>query len=172
MLGFNLMKSLFVILSILLSTSCFSSTQELHLSNKVLGEITLPQKISHSGNVLILKFDDWYFSHEVINPKEYYNTIDLTGIEHEFLKSTFYPELRQSFPNWLRELANEQAISFGLSDGDIFNKKFEGFEILSNYNLNSKQGNIFIFEEHQIHYVNFSGERAHYTNLLNSIRSK
>lgn len=55
------MKVMFIRLSVFAKNLCFAKVEELNLSNKVLIGIELPKKLSHSGNLLILKFDDWYF---------------------------------------------------------------------------------------------------------------
>lgn len=166
------MKFLIFLLSIFATNVCFAKDEELHLSNIVLMEFELPQKLSHSGNLLILKFEDWHFSHEVINPKEFYKPIDLTGIQHEFLKSVFYPKLREKLPGWLGELANEQAASFGLPKSKIIHRQFDGFELLGIYDQMLMQGNVFIFEEYQIHHLSFHGENLDYINLINGIKEK
>ncbi|POB72510.1 hypothetical protein CRN62_15250, partial [Vibrio vulnificus] len=58
------MKSLILALTLFSMTVCFSQAAELHLSNSVVMDLTLPKEASHSSNLLILKFDDWHFSHE------------------------------------------------------------------------------------------------------------
>ncbi len=166
------MKLLIILLSIFTTNMCYAKLEQLHLSNKVVVDILLPNKLSHSGNVLILKYDDWCFSHEVINPKEFYSPIDLTDIQHEFLKAVFYPNLRESFPNWLGELADEQAKSFGLSKTNINNRKFDDIDVLGGYDNTSMQGNIFVFEKYQIHHFSIAGEGEHYIELLNAIKRK
>lgn len=166
------MKPLIILLLIFTSNMCYAKLEQLHLSNKVVVDISIPEKLSHSDNMLILKYYDWYFSHEIINPKEFYTTIDLTDIQHEFLKSVFYPNLRTSLPNWLGELANEQAMSFGLSKTNVINRKFGDVEVLGGYDDASKQGNILVFEKYQIHHLSIGGEDEYYIELLNAIKRK
>ncbi|EJO9866832.1 hypothetical protein NU768_004583 [Vibrio vulnificus] len=166
------MKSLLLALTLFSMTVCFSQAAELHLSNSVVMDLSLPQEASHSSNLLILKFDDWHFSHEVIDPKTFFRPVDLTDIQHHFFKSVFYPNLRDNFPSWLRELANELAVSFGLPKSQVIDRKFDNFELIGSYDSISKQGYLFIFEEHQIHHISYFGEKEHYLNMTNTIKEK
>ncbi|ELH3008334.1 hypothetical protein DC365_23960 [Vibrio vulnificus] len=166
------MKSLILALTLFSMTVCFSQAAELHLSNSVVMDLTLPKEASHSSNLLILKFDDWHFSHEVIDPKTFFRPVDLTDIQHHFLKSVFYPNLRDNFPSWLRELSNELAVSFGLPKSQVIDGKFDNFELIGSYDSISKQGYLFIFEEHQIHHISYFGEKEHYLNMTNTIKEK
>ncbi|EPN7878713.1 hypothetical protein [Vibrio vulnificus] len=166
------MKSLILALTLFSMTVCFSQATELHLSNSVVMDLNLPKEASHSNNLLILKFDDWYFSHEVIDPKTFFSPVDLTDIQHDFVKSVFYPNLRGNFPNWLGELANEQAISLGLPKSKVIDRKFHNFELIGNYDSISKQGYIFILEEYQIHHISYFGEIINYINMIDTIKGK
>jgi heme A synthase len=64
--------------------------------------------ISHSSNMLILKYDDWVLSHQVVDGESMYSQVDLTGVTGEFIQSIFIPEKRSVLPNWLQLLAEEQ----------------------------------------------------------------
>ncbi|HDY8173718.1 TPA: hypothetical protein RQL04_004791 [Vibrio vulnificus] len=166
------MKLLILALTLLSMPVSFSKAAALHLSNSVVMDLSLPKEVSHSNNLLILKFDDWHFSHEVIDPKTFFRPVDLTDIQHHFLKSVFYPNLRDNFPSWLRELSNELAVSFGLPKSQVIDGKFDNFELIGSYDSISKQGYLFIFEEHQIHHISYFGEKEHYLNMTNTIKEK
>lgn len=162
------------IIGLILLCFCISSygNNDLILSNKTTISYPLPNMISHSGNMLIMKYDDWYFSHELIDPTKIYPAIDLSGLEREFIKSLFDASLRQKFPKWLAELSIEQANVFGISNNNFDYKKFKEIELYSIFNADSSEANIFIFEENQIHHINFNGAKRKYTDLINTIKER
>ena len=92
---------------------------EIVLSRNISIAYESPRIISHSGNLLIMRYDNWYFSHEVIDPKTFYKTVDLSGIEHTFIESIFSDRERKTLPLWLGELAREQAERFGVTKKNI-----------------------------------------------------
>jgi hypothetical protein len=162
------------LLSSLLLVFCVSchANESLILSSETSIDYSHPKVISHGGNLLIMKYDNWYFSHELIDPIKLYPSIDLTGLEKDFIKSLFIPSIRESFPKWLGELSLEQASIFGITENKSVHKKFDNIEYYSIFDSNGKTGNIFIIEANQVHHLSFSGEIEQYTKLINSIKER
>jgi len=149
-----------------------SIADELVISNKLSLHYSEPKLIAHSSGVLIAKYDNWYFSHELVNPKSFYGIVDLTGIEHDFLRHVFFVKTKHELPKWIIELAREQTQSFGIKKSNIFKASFDSYDILSNYVSEAKEGNIFILEEHQIHKVNVFGEKDKFEVILKAIQER
>ncbi|MCG6202610.1 hypothetical protein [Psychromonas antarctica] len=165
------MNKLISSLIFLFSISCYGG-EDLIVSSQTLVEYDKPQVISHTGSVLIMKYDGWYFSHEIIDPVKIYPSIDLTGLEKDFVKSLFEVSVRKSFPKWLSELSAEQATVFGIYENKFDYKKLQKIEIYSIYDPESEKGNVFIIEDNQIHHINVNGKKDKYTNLINSIKER
>lgn len=154
-----------------LSINCFANNQ-LVLSSQTTVNYLEPNIISHGGNLLILKYDDWHFSHEVINPLLIYPSVDLTGLEADFIRSLFDEPTRNSLPKWLAELSIEQADFFGITNNKTEYKKLNQIEYYSVYDPNNDRGNIFILEAHQVHHLRFSGKKNKYIDLINAIKER
>jgi len=145
---------------------------ELILSREIVIDYQQPVKIGHFSNMLYIKYNSWDFSHELVNPKKIYETIDLTGMEHEYIRSLFDLSVRKQFPIWLNELSKEQAESFAINNDKYVHKNIASAELYGAFDEKSNKGNIFIIESSQIHHLTVSGEEEKFLNLINSIRSK
>jgi len=165
------MNKLISFLLFIFSVSCYGS-EELIISSQTTVGYEQPQVTSHAGNILMMKYDGWYFSHEIMDPVKIYPSIDLTGLEKDYVKSLFELPVRQTFPKWLSELSTEQADVFGLSDNNFDHKKLNKIEIYAIYDPESDKGNVFIIEENQVHHLNISGGKDKYTMLINSIKER
>ena len=168
----NLNKYVTFICLMLCSAFGWTNQGELVLSRNISISYQQPQVISHSGNLLIMRYEDWYFSHEVVDPKAFYKTVDLSGLEHTFIKSIFLDKERKALPLWLGELAREQADIFGVAKKNITIKESKNFSLLGAYQEEAAEGNIFILEDHQIHYINLSGSHAAYNTIFSAIAER
>ncbi|MBQ0783639.1 MAG: hypothetical protein KBT66_05335, partial [Amphritea sp.] len=106
----------------LLLFASFVSADKLVISPRLYIDFRPPNLIFHSGETLLVKYDDWSFTHEDIDPKTIYQGIDLSGLEHDYIESLFVPEMREDFPSWLAALSMEQAESFYHKDAEISQK--------------------------------------------------
>ncbi|WP_199610664.1 hypothetical protein [Flocculibacter collagenilyticus] len=160
-----------LMVSILLTSSCVAS--ELILSSKLSLSYSEPKVVAHTGNMLIFKFSDWSFSHEVINPKSFNSAVDLTEIEHDFVNSLFYPALRKSFPPWLSSLSEETAASLAINAEQVSNTTVgNNIKVFSSYDKKEKQGYVFLLEEQQIHLLNIQGSANAFKQFVERIKER
>ena len=87
-------------------------------------------------------------------------------------ESIFSDKERKTLPLWLGELAREQAERFGITKKNITIKERKTFRLLGAYQDEAAQGNIFILENHQIHHINLSGNRAVYNAIYDAINER
>ncbi|MGF1878594.1 hypothetical protein L4D77_25345 [Photobacterium frigidiphilum] len=166
------MKKLILIICLMLPCLSFASDSQLHLSKSLLVNYDAPKSLVHSGNLLIFKYDDWYFSHELVNAAKYYHPVDLTGVEVDFFQSLFLLEKRKQLPEWLSLISSELSNSFGIKNDNTDMKKLNKITVFGAYSNEYKQGNVFIIGSSQIHHLHINGLEANYQNVFNSIMSK
>jgi hypothetical protein len=116
-----------------------------------------PELISHSSNMLILKYADWVLSHQVVDGESMYSQVGLTGVTGEFIQSIFIPEKRSVLPNWLQLLAEEQGREFGLPEGEVIGQKIGEFELLGTYSKQHRSGYLYVFDRAAIHHIVIQG---------------
>lgn len=148
-----------------------------HAGNLVLSQdleihYPTPVLISHTSTVLLVKFDDWVLSHQVVDPTSIYPQVDLSGIEDTYIQSIFKPEVRNTLPKWLRVLSEEQAVEFGLPDGGVTQRKVGEFEILGTYSEKHGSGYLYIFDRAAVHYLTVQGTQDHYRDIVDSIKER
>ncbi len=162
-----------ILLSLLFffSISCQASN-ELSLSKNISINYELPKAMGHFSNILFMKYDTWDFSHERVDPQKIYQTIDLSGVEKEYIKSLFNLSIREDFPRWLAELSKEQASSFAINNDNYFYKKLTSTELYAAYDPPNNRGNIFIIEKNQIHHLILNGAKSEYIALLKAIEER
>lgn len=161
----------FIIFALVLLLNTQSAlAQKVVFSSSLSIDVPAPEVIAHSGEVLIFKYADSYFSHELIDPKTLYGVVDLTGIEHSFIKQIFGVENTHKLPEWLNELAKEQATVFGVTKKNTVVNNISNNLILSNFLESEQEGNIFFLEEYAIHRIYFSGNKEAFTILLNKLK--
>jgi|GEM_PF-753724 len=147
--------------------------EQLLLSKNIVLHYEQPDNISHSWRTLILKYPDWYFSHEVVDPKTMYAGIDLTGLLQDYIRSIFDPEAREALPaGWLEELAREQSAAFGIKDGNAALME-KGFGSLYHmFNKEEGRGEIFILEENQAHWLQVHSSKEQFQDLIENIKER
>lgn len=163
-------KTLIAFCFLFLSSVAYAET--LVISQDISVDYETPAILAHSGDQVIFKYDDWSFSHSVVNPKTLYPAVDLTGLDHDFIVSIFVPASRNSLPPWLALLAQEQAHTFGLELGKVKVKTLSGGTIYAIYSMEAKEGNIFVLEEQKIHHFQMLGAQVAFQRLLNNIKDR
>ncbi len=156
----------------LLLLSSFCSAEQLILSSKLSLDYDPPALISHTQSSLIVKYEDWYFAHEVVDPENFYQQINLTGIERDFIKSLFDKDLRKQFPKWLAALSEEQASELEISVNNTLRKKVGDAELLAAYSNNAQSAHIYIFDDHSIHHLTYYGSKDNYRHLISRIKER
>lgn len=158
---------LFFGFSFLFSSSIFANV--LVLSDKMQMKYDQPLLISHTEDTLIFKYSDWRLIHEVVDPKNVYPKIDLSGMDRLFFLSIFDAEQRKKLPKWLSALAEEQAIEFGVKDNNVKRSKIGIAEIVSVYNDEKGYAHAYLFEEVKIHHFVIYGDKSKFDNVVSSI---
>jgi hypothetical protein len=161
------MKRLLLILTLLFSSVCFGET--LVISSKLQVEYPKPLLIAN-GEGLIFRYKDWWFSHEIVNPKNFYPKIDLTGIDKIFIKAIFTKKVLPA--KWLNELAIEQANEFGVTKSNVEIIKIDNAEIMGVYDKKDNQGQIFIIEDLIIHNLYINGSKDKFELILSKIKGR
>ncbi len=159
-------------LSFLLLASATCRADVLVLSHGLKLDYPAPTLISHTGQSLIFKYNDWSFIHEVVNPETIYAKVDLTGIENLFIKSIFDEKERQKLPGWLAALSSEQAREFGVAESSTEKKKIGEAELLSVFDENRRSGHIYLFEGDRIHHFVVQGEKKTYKDIIDNIKER
>ncbi|PIE41162.1 MAG: hypothetical protein CSA49_04850 [Gammaproteobacteria bacterium] len=160
-------KIILLILSYFLCGAAFSQT--LVLSDKLQLNYGDPKLISHSENFLIVKYKDWSFMHEIVNPKNIYPKIDLTGMEQTYLRTVFGIEDVNTLPQWLIVLAKEQAQLFGIKKNNIKRKNIGESVLVAVYNSELSSAHVYIFEALKIHHIVVRGNESRLSNVLDNI---
>jgi len=165
----NLLKAAIIFVSIFIST-CFADT--LILSTKIKIEYQSPESIAHGSSNLIVKYKDWSFMHVVVDPKDLYQQIDLTGLEKDYIRSIFDEKARAKLPKWLAITAKEQADVFGVAPETTDRFMVGSAEVLTVYDAKEKNGEIFIIEDLSVHHIYITGERDHHNKISHSIKER
>ena len=154
-------------LSILFSQSLQAGV--LVLSDKLQMEYASPELLSHTENTLIFKYKSWSFVHEVVDPKNIYPKIDLTGIDRIFLHAIFERSQMNKLPGWLKALAKEQADQFGVKSDNVKHLKVGDAEIIGVYDKKKRSANVYLFEKLKIHHFVIYGSEQNFQDLINGI---
>lgn len=159
-----------LILAVLISLSTPACAADLVISSNLRIDYQPPATLSHSQRLLIFKYNDWHFSHEILDPTEIYPSVDLTGMEQLYVRSMFAPQHRQDLPEWLAVLSKEQAEAFSISKENSIHNSQDEWELYAAHT--GDDGNIFIIEEAQIHHLSVRGNKKHFTQLIESIEER
>lgn len=156
---------------LIISVNTFA--MDLILSPQLKLQYDEPTLISHTSDTLIVKYDNWYFSHNVINPKVVYASIDLTGIDVDFFTAIFEPSVREGLPPWLASLADEQAKTFGANKNNTLKRNVGEALLYGVYDDKNSQGEIFLIEaSQQIHHFSTIGNRQQFSDVINNIKER
>lgn len=166
----NLLRILGLIL-LLLSTSACANT--LVISSKFKINYENPELISHSTNTLTLKYKPWYLFHQIVDPKNMYPGIDLTGLEHAFIKKIFSDQPDASLPSWINTLADAQRKELAFSS-QIKPQKFEKNNalLLGSYSDLHQTGYLYLLEKQTIHQITVVGNEKHFNSVINWIKER
>lgn len=157
----------FTVLS--LSVFGMAQAQLLVLSDQTRVEISPPSMIAHSGDMLLLKYDNGTIFHEVVDPKTMYTQIDLTGLERSFIRSLFDNTERKKLPAWLAALSAEQADQLGVGRGKLIAEKLGDRELLGIHDPGSKVAHLYLFETLKTHHLIIKGDEVHLRELIRGL---
>ncbi len=149
----------------------YASAQKLIISSTLSLELMEPDFISHAGELLVFKFKHWSVSHENIDPKRMYPNVDLSGTLKPYLRSVF-TDMEQNLPRWLEVMAKDQANALGVDVSKAIHKRTGAYELLAAYNTLKRQGDIYIFETHQVHRLTVLGSMEDFKRTINKIKER
>jgi len=165
----NLLKASFLISSLFFSTAFADS---LILSARLKIEYpAAPLLISHGSSDLIIKYKDWSFMHEVFDPETFYEQIDLTGLEVEFVRSIYDDKKRSKLPEWLAVVSRQLADGLGNDPDTVKQFKVGKLEILTGHD-NKNHGQIFIIDESTIHKIIITGSKKELDLIAKNIKER
>jgi hypothetical protein len=168
------MKSIFFIITSLffLFFPIYLNANEFIISNKIVIKQHSPNQIAHSGELVIFKYEDWSYTHEVILPDKFIVSVDLTGFEHQFVEGIFDPKKRKKLPNWMSLLAENFSKKILNKKGEYQKKSVGEAIVYGTYNAQEQQGFIFILEKNSIHKLDILGINDKYTHFINNITKR
>lgn len=150
-----------------------NESNELIISKNIVVEYEQPESISHTWQLLMFKYSDWYFSHQVVDPKTMYRGVDLTGMLQDFIRSMFDAENRKKLPTaWLAELSREQSEAFGINPNNSSSFTTGFGSIYQMYNEDDARGEIFIIEDSQTHWLQVHADKRKFLKLIESIKER
>ncbi len=165
------MKSiLFIVISLFfINSPADLKANELIISSEIAIKHLPALQIAHSGELVIFKYKNWSYTHEVVSPENLIVSVDLTGFEHQFIKSVFEKKIRGELPNWMGLLAEDFSNKILNKNGSYQKINIGNSIVYGTYSKEEQQGFIFILEERSIHKLDILGAYKDYTALTNNI---
>lgn len=160
-----MIRTVFTLIFFFWATSL--SAQELILSRVIKLNVDSPIIISHVSETLVLTFEDNKLLHETLDPKRFIPAVDLSGHEHQFIRSLFEVDSRMKLPAWLQVLSEEIANSFPIQN--VQQKSIDDITIFSSYNKEEAHGIVFVLEAQVIHRIEVFGQLIQFQNVINKI---
>jgi len=164
------MKILLILTTVLLSTTTFA--KDLILSTDLMIDYPEPILISHTQTSLILKYNDWSLTHEIVNPKGIYQFADLTGVTEKFIISIFDEGVRKTLPSWLAALSSDQANAFSITRQNTKKQLVGSTKILSVYDEKRSNGYLYLIEKLKIHHIVVHGSVLNFNMIINNIKER
>jgi len=161
-------KALFLAAS-LVTTSAFADN--FILSSKLRFDYFSPHFITHNGSYLLIKYKDWSFSHENIEPDKFYSTVDISGYERDFLRAGYDTKYRSKLPKKLTAVSKEFTKGLNNKPDTIKHYKIGDAEILTGHD-GKNSGQIYIMEELAIHQIVVNGEKKYLDLILKNIKER
>jgi len=157
-------------LTITLSAGCIAAN--LVISDKLAISYSKPKVIAHTQNSLILKYEGWWFSHEIVDGKGMYSGVDLTEHLPQYIRSIFDVKIRKSLSPELSALSEEQAKVFGVTRDNVIREKRGVAELMAIYDVKSKRGDVYVIEERMIQHMEMFGSEAKFVELISNIKER
>lgn len=166
----NINKIMLVAIFIFITSISFSAKSlEIFFSNELKLNIN-PHKVAHNGNLIILKFDDFVLTHEIVDPKDFIPTVDLTGNTETFMSSLFDIKTRQELPIWLAKLSESTSASFNIQSKNTSIEDLGKIKLYFSYNDNEEHGVILILNGGEVHWFSVMGEKNDFNNIVKLLK--
>lgn len=156
-------KILVLLFTCLVSASGWS--QELILNEDLKLKMPDSAVILHSGNSVLFKYEDWVMSHQVLDPKNFYPSIDLTGWMNQFIRRVF-GEKDESLPEWILVLAKNQAEAFKIDNKSIIKFSLNEKPVYATYSDKLNQGHIFLLNDGYVNNFNIISDKQMYMKFI------
>lgn len=156
--------------TITLSTGCIAAN--LVISDKLAVSYSKPNVIAHTQNSLILKYEGWWFSHEIVDAEGMYPGMDLSEHLPQFIRSIFDAKIRKSLSSELSALSEEQAKIFGVTRDNVKREKRGAAELMAIYDVKSNRGDVYVIEERMIQHMEMFGSEAKFAELISNIKER
>lgn len=163
-------SAILFVFAFLFSSMCLSET--LVISHKLQVDYPRPLLIAPSGEALIVKYKDWHFLYESVNPRTFFPATDLTGFERKFIRSFFDSGVRSQLPDWLAALSEEQVKIFGITSSTLEKIKVGSVEVIGFYDNKSGSGHFYIFEELATHHFVIYGTKNNFDRIMYKIEER
>jgi hypothetical protein len=161
--------------TIILSLLFFGlSTQAdtLVLSSNLKLEYPTPLMISHTQSRLIIKYEKTAISHNIVNPKNMYPNIDLSGYQKDYIYTLFDKKINNKLPESIEVLALKQKEIMGLNNLKGILKSTSTYELLASFDKNQRIGHIFIIQEANIHHLAVDGDQDYLYKIIDGIKER
>jgi len=162
-------SKIILLLLFVFNSTCFADN--LVLSAKLRVDYPTPMLIGHTRTSLLVKYKNWTFSHELLDPKNFYQQIDLTGLEKNFVKGMFDKKERSKLPEWIAVLAKEQANAFGITPGSVERFLVGSAEVFTVHDKKNT-GQIFVLDELVVHQLTVLGSKTELNLIAHSIKER
>lgn len=132
--------------------------------------LDLPDAISiaHSGE-LLLKYPDWNLSHETLNPKTFYPSVDLTGLLGTYVRNIFEPKDGE-LPKWLQVMAKEQSIAFNSTDNNKSQFSAGVFTVYTVFDSDNNIGHVFLIADDYVSHFNVLSNKEKFLDFVGIIK--
>ena len=160
---------------ILLSWLILSFTTQadtLVLSKQLKLDYPAPLLISHTKSTLIIKYKDTSISHNILDPKDMYANVDLTGYQKDYIYTLFDKKPNKTLPKPIMKLAEQQKTTMGLTKQKGLIKEAVNYELLASYDDSLDIGHIFLLEDKQIQHFAIDGTHEFLTKVFNGIKER
>jgi len=144
-------------------------SQELILAEDLKLDMPDSAVILHSGNSVLFKYENWVMNHQVLDPKNFYPSIDLTGWMNQFIRSVF-GEKEKSLPEWIKVLAKNQAEAFHIDNKSVIKFSLNKKPIYATYSDELKQGHIFLLNEGYVNHFNVLSDKQMYMKFITILK--
>jgi len=165
------MKSIVFIVStiLFLNFSAHLQANEFIISNQIAIKQPFSNRIAHSGEMVIFKYKNWSYTHEIVSPESFIGSVDLSGVEHQFIQSLFETNKREKLPRWLNVLAEDFSAKILNENGKYKKFTLGSSTVYGTHNTKEEHAFIFILEESMIHKLEVLGTRKNYTDFIKNI---
>lgn len=159
-----------IALSLLLCVISTHTWSQKFIASKDI-QLDLPDSaiIIQSGNSVLFKYPDWTLNHQIIDPKTFYQGVDLTGLLQIFIRNIFEPN-EGELANWLQFIAKEQAKGFKVTDKNTSQFSLGEFEVYSVFDSGEKSGNIFLVGQDYVSHFNVLSDKKVFVKLLDILK--